>query len=94
VTGYGPYDLSLSGDPPEKLFDRHEALGLAHFQQSGTGRIRIYYNYLLTTPLVGEGLEGLGRRYLLKNEIATPGFYAGSLEESGVARPPTRGDPR
>jgi len=84
VTGYGPYDLSLSGDPPEKLFDRHEALGLAHFQQSGTGRIRIYYNYLLTTPLVGEGLQGLGKRYLLTNEVATPGFYGGTLDESGI----------
>lgn len=85
VTGYGPYDLSLSGDPPEKLFGRHEALGLAHFQQSGTGRIRIYYNYLLTTPLVGDGLQGLGFRYLLKGEVAKPGYYAGTLEESGVS---------
>ena len=84
VTGYGPYDLSLSGDPPERLFSRHEALGLSHFQQSGTGRIRIYYNYLLTTPLVGDGLTGLGQRFHLTEEVATPGFYSGLLEESGV----------
>ncbi|MDF1813628.1 MAG: GH92 family glycosyl hydrolase [Verrucomicrobiales bacterium] len=84
VTGYGKYDLSLSGDMPSQLFDRHEALGLAHFQQSGTGRIRSYYNYLLTTPLVGEGLEGLGTRFLLEDEAAEPGYYSGKFAETGV----------
>lgn len=84
VTGYGRYDVSLSGDPPEIFFERHEVLGLAHFQQSGTGRIRMYYNYLLTTPLVGEKLDGLGTRFLLTEEKASPGYYAGKFEESGV----------
>lgn len=79
VTGYGRYAVSLSGDPPDILFENHEALGLAHFQQSGTGRIRMYYNYLLTTPLVGDGLEGLGNRYLLENERSKPGFYSGKF---------------
>ena len=81
VTGYGQYAVSLSGDPPEILFDRHEALGLAHFQQSGTGRIRMYYNYFLTTPLGNDGLAGLGTRYLLEDETATPGFYSGAFPE-------------
>ena len=84
VTGYGRNDVSLSGDDPRRLFDRHEILGLAHFQQSGTGRIRQYYNYFLTTPLTGNGLEGLGTRHHLVNEEAKPGFYAGKFEESGV----------
>ena len=84
VTGYGQNDVSLSGDDPVKLFDRHETLGLAHFQQSGTGRIRSYYNYLLTTPYVGKGVEGVGKRYGLINEQASPGYYAGTLEESGI----------
>lgn len=84
VTGYGRYDVSLSGDPPEIFYERHEALGLAHFQQSGTGRIRMYYNYLLTTPLCGDGLSGLGDRYLLEDEEAKPGYYAGKLVESDV----------
>lgn len=84
VTGYGRYDVSLTGDPPETLFDRHEALGLAHFQQSGTGRIRMYYNYFLTMPLTGERLEGIGSRWGLVEERARPGFYAGKFEETGV----------
>ena len=81
VTGYGQYAVSLSGDPPEILFEQHEALGLAHFQQSGTGRIRMYYNYFLTTPLGENGLAHLGKRYLLENESAKPGFYSGSFPE-------------
>ncbi len=84
VTGYGQNDVSLSGDDPIKLFDRHETLGLAHFQQSGTGRIRCYYNYLLTTPYYGEGVEGVGTRYGLVDEQASPGYYAGRFEESDI----------
>ncbi|MEO0416070.1 MAG: glycoside hydrolase domain-containing protein, partial [Verrucomicrobiota bacterium] len=84
VTGYGQNAVSLTGDPPEQIFDRHEALGLAHFQQSGTGRIRSYYNYLLTTPLVGGKLEGLGERYELVDEASAAGYYAGRLKESDV----------
>ncbi len=84
VTGYGRYEVSLTGDPPAILFDRHEALGLAHFHQSGTGRIRTYYNYLLTTPIVGGGLDGLGKRYGLVNETSQAGYYAGEFAESQV----------
>ncbi len=84
VTGYGRYGLSLSGDSPPVMFDRHEALGIAHFQQSGTGRIRMYYNYLLTTPLVGNELSGLGTRYGLVDEQAWPGYYAGRFEETDI----------
>ena len=84
VTGYGPYDLSLSGDEPKKRFERHEALGISHFQQSGTGRIRSYYNYLLVTPLCGDGLEGLGNRFELGKESAYPGYYSGEFLESQI----------
>jgi len=84
VTGYGQYGVSLTGDPPEVVFPRHEALGIAHFQQSGTGRIRNYYNYLLTTPLVGKDLEGLGVPAQLENEWAEPGVYGGRFVETGI----------
>lgn len=84
VTGYGCYDLSLDGGPPRKLFENLEALGIAHFQQSGTGRIRMYYNYLLTTPLGPEGLAGRTERRRLENESARPGYYAGSFPEIAV----------
>ncbi|MEM1085843.1 MAG: glycoside hydrolase domain-containing protein [Verrucomicrobiota bacterium] len=85
VTGYGRYDLSLSGDSPPVLFGKHEALGIAHFQQSGTGRIRTYYNYLLTTPLGAGGLEERSVRQSLVDERAWPGYYAGGFEELGVS---------
>ena len=85
VTGYGRYGVSLTGDSPPVAFEGHEALGIAHFQQSGTGRIRVYYNYLLTTPLTGKGLEGLGKRYTLEDERAWPGYYSARLAESSVS---------
>ncbi len=84
VTGYGRYGVSLTGDSPPVAFERHGALGIAHFQQSGTGRIRAYYNYLLTTPLVGEGLEGLGMRFGLAEECARPGYYGARFVETDV----------
>ena len=84
VTGYGRYGLSLDGGSPPVAFSRHEALGIAHFQQSGTGRIRMYYNYLLTTPL---GPGGLGERPLrrgLADERAWPGYYAGRFQGADI----------
>lgn len=84
VAGYGRYGLSLSGDPPPVMYQRHEVLGIAHFQQSGTGRIRMYYNYLLTSPLGGEGLEGRRERRELLDERAWPGYYGGTFGGCGV----------
>ncbi|MGB6220969.1 glycoside hydrolase domain-containing protein [Haloferula sp.] len=84
VTGYGRYAVSLSGDSPPVLFGKHEALGIAHFQQSGTGRIRMYYNYLLTTPLGDGGLVERLQRCALVDEKAWPGYYAGKFEETGI----------
>ncbi|MCH7228429.1 glycoside hydrolase domain-containing protein [Haloferula sp. A504] len=81
VTGYGRYALSLDGGSPPVEFENHEALGIAHFQQSGTGRIRSYYNYLLTTPLGADGLEGRVERRPLTDEKAWPGYYAGRIAE-------------
>ena len=49
-TGYGPYDLNTEGRPGA-LFDRLQATGFTHFQQSGTGAIRKYYNYARVTPM-------------------------------------------
>lgn len=84
VTGYGRYSLSLDGGSPPILFQEHEALGIAHFQQSGTGRIRMYYNYLLTTPLGSDGLAGRTTRQPLTEEKAWPGYYSGKVGTSNV----------
>ncbi len=80
-TGYGRYDLSTEGLPPV-LHDRLVASGFTHFQQSGTGAIRKYYNYLRVTPML-QPLDDLGQQWDLLDEEAEPGWYAATLS-SGV----------
>ena len=57
-TGYGRYDLSTEG-VPTTIHDGAVASGFTHFQQSGTGAIRKYYNYFRVTPML-EPLDALG----------------------------------
>ena len=76
-TGYGCYDLSTEGRP-ERLHDRIGASGFTHFQQSGTGAIRKYYNYVRVTPMLGP-LDELGMIWPLRDERAEPGSYAATL---------------
>lgn len=80
-TGYGRYDLSTEGLPPT-LHERLVASGITHFQQSGTGAIRKYYNYLRVTPML-QPLDDLGQQWDLLDEEAEPGWYAATLS-SGV----------
>ncbi|NQX12077.1 glycoside hydrolase family 92 protein [Microbacteriaceae bacterium VKM Ac-2855] len=80
-TGYGRFDLALEGVPPT-LFDRQLASGFTHFQQSGTGAIRKYYNYFRVTPMI-EPLDALGRTWEITAEDAQPGWYSATLD-SGV----------
>jgi len=80
-TGYGRHDLCLEGVPP-RLHDRQLASGFTHFQQSGTGAIRKYYNYFRVTPMV-EPLDVLGRTWDLSDEEAEPGWYSATLD-SGI----------
>ncbi len=77
-TGYGRFDLSTEGIPPT-LFDRHQASGFTHFQQSGTGAIRKYYNYFRVTPMI-EPLDNLGAPFGLVDEAASPGYYSATLD--------------
>ncbi|GLJ61006.1 hypothetical protein GCM10017576_11350 [Microbacterium barkeri] len=80
-TGYGEYDLATEGVPP-RLRDRPVASGITHFQQSGTGAIRKYYNYVRVTPMLGS-LDALGEQWDVSDEVAAPGFYACTLS-SGI----------
>lgn len=80
-TGYGRYDLNTEG-VPTTIHDRGVASGFTHFQQSGTGAIRKYYNYFRVTPML-EPLDVLGRSWELTDEEAEPGWYAATLD-SGV----------
>jgi putative alpha-1,2-mannosidase len=80
-TGYGRYDLVTEG-VPGTLYDRQLASGFTHFQQSGTGAIRKYYNYFRVTPML-EPLDALGTLWELQDEEAEPGWYGARLD-SGV----------
>ena len=80
-TGYGRYELNTEGVPTE-LYDRQIASGFTHFQQSGTGAIRKYYNYFRVTPML-EPLDALGDTWELTDEQAEPGYYACMLS-SGI----------
>lgn len=80
-TGYGRYDLSTEGLPPV-LHDRQVASGFTHFQQSGTGAIRKYYNYFRVTPML-RPLDDLGQTWDVLEEEASPGYYAATLS-SGI----------
>ena len=80
-TGYGLYDFNTEG-VPDLLYDRPVASGFTHFQQSGTGAIRKYYNYFRVTPMLGP-LDDLGTTWDLLEEVAEPGYYAATLS-SGV----------
>jgi putative alpha-1,2-mannosidase len=77
-TGYGRYGMNTEGRP-EHLFEDNLASGFTHFQQSGTGAIRKYYNYFRVTPMI-EPLDALGTRWKLHDEVASPGYYAATLD--------------
>jgi predicted alpha-1,2-mannosidase len=77
-TGYGLYMKNTEGQP-EELFDRVQASGFTHFQQSGTGAIRKYYNYVRVTPMVQQ-LDVLGQAWPLHGETAEAGYYAATLD--------------
>jgi putative alpha-1,2-mannosidase len=80
-TGYGLYELNTEGVPP-RLHETQVASGFSHFQQSGTGAIRKYYNYFRVSPML-DPLDALGRTWDLLEEEAEPGYYAATLS-SGI----------
>ena len=87
-TGYGLYELNTEGVPP-RLHDEQLASGFTHFQQSGTGAIRKYYNYFRVTPML-EPLDALGTNWPIADEEAEPGLLrlharpsTGSAERAG-----------
>ena len=88
-TGYGRYTKNTEG-VPEEMFDRLLASGFTHFQQSGTGAIRKYYNYVRVTPMV-QPLDDLGQAWELHDEAAEAGYYAATLD-TGVRSEITVGD--
>ena len=80
-TGYGQHRMSTEGIPP-LLHDELQASGFTHFQQSGTGAIRKYYNYFRVTPMI-EPLDALDSLWGLEDEVAEPGYYSAAMS-SGI----------
>ncbi|CAM3744090.1 glycoside hydrolase domain-containing protein [Occultella aeris] len=79
--GYGQYDLGTEG-LPVPIYDGLLASGFTHFQQTGTGAIRKYYNYFRVTPMLAP-LDALDTLWELTDEVAEPGYYAATLA-SGI----------
>ena len=61
---------------------RADGLGFTHFQQSGTGAIRKYYNYFRVTPMVSRWTTS-ARRGRCTTRSPSPGYYAATLD-SGI----------
>ena len=76
-TGYGSFERSTEGLPHRRSAQQC-ASGFTHFQQSGTGAIRKYYNYLRVTPMLGL-LDDLGEMVPIVEEHAGPGWYRALL---------------
>lgn len=70
-TGYGDHKVNTHAHVCH--FDEGKYLkGFTHLQQSGTGAIRFYYNFLLVTPRYDEKRD----RFVYSDEIAEPGYYS------------------
>lgn len=75
--GYGMHYPNSAGGI-RKLGERHTVRGFSHLHQSGTGAIRYYYNYAVTTPHY-EGERG--GAWALANEEGRPGYYKARLRD-------------
>ncbi len=84
-TGYGRYGKSLQG-VPEPVLDAIRISGFTHFQPSGVGAIRKYYNYCRVTPLTEAmgGLTALGTTWAVDQQAASPGYYTCRFPASGI----------
>ncbi len=72
-TGYGNHEPNSCG-PVLKIDPL--VRGFSHIHQSGTGGIGAYYNYAVTSPVLGE-LAPMEDR--IKSENAEPGYYSAEL---------------
>ncbi|MBE6613389.1 MAG: glycoside hydrolase family 92 protein, partial [Ruminococcaceae bacterium] len=53
-------------------------IGFSHFRHSGTGAIKVYYNYALTSPAYGDAPDFTPRELL--SEDGAPGYYAARID--------------
>ena len=67
------------------MHDRQVASGFTHFQQSGTGAIRKYYNYFRVTPML-QPLDDLGQLWDIVDEERRAGLLRGDARQRASAR--------
>ena len=80
-TGYSLYKGNSHGVPAH-LMAVPGTLGMTHIHPSGIGSTGQYHNYLLLTPFTGSHPPQY-EAWPLKNEEASPGYYAVALGETG-----------
>lgn len=81
-TGYGTHAPNTHGRPAHFL-DSLRVSGFTHFQQSGTGGIERYYNFVRVIPMtLAEHDPSV--MVQTEHETARAGYYALSLPEKGV----------
>ena len=78
-TGYGNRCPNTCGKP--RKMKTSYIRGFSHMHVSGTGAIRSYYNYAVTSPIIGNTLRPIAEN--LVSEAAHPGYYSCILS-SGV----------
>ncbi len=77
-TGYGNHMVNYGGCTETFTGKAH---GFSHLHQTGTGEIRVYYNYAVATPLYGE-LREVAEDIL--EETGSPGYYTAMFAESKI----------
>jgi len=73
-SGYGTHFPNSCGGI-YKLGDTHLIKGFSHIHHSGTGGIRYYYNYAVTTPFYGD-ITNANDYHPIEQEEARPGYYS------------------
>ncbi len=76
--GYGRHYMNC-GEPIKKFSDVNKIKGFSHLNQSGTGAIRVYYNYAVTTPFFGD-ISQTDKLKDMSEERGTPGCYSVTIE--------------
>ena len=76
-SGYGTHYPNSCGGI-KKLSDKLTVRGFSHLHQSGTGAMRYYYNYAVTTPFYGN-IERAQEYRQAEGESAVPGYYSVNL---------------
>ena len=83
-TGYGANKKTFTGKA--QYFDKYKdsAYGFTHMQQSGTGTIGIYYNFLRVSPTTNYNKETRKTRFKMNEKTAHPGYFNCTIAENDV----------